>query len=193
MERVHRTINAIFTKMVDENQRNWSELTPYHYCTTFSPFYLLYLREARIPIYLAMANVGEAMPADWDDYVSKMRSRMEQAFQAVLDRLGQAFQRAKQAYDDRAKKLKFKVDDLVWFFCLRKRPRLGQKWQLLTTGPWQIQKVLNSVNYVIRPVGGCDRRVVHVDRLQRYHEVVQDDTNSTSRPRPEGDKLICQP
>ena len=29
VERVYRTINAIFAKMVDENQRNWCELTPY--------------------------------------------------------------------------------------------------------------------------------------------------------------------
>ena len=56
VERVHRTINAIFAKMVDENQRNWCELTPYETLayntsyrssTTFSLFYLLYLREAR--------------------------------------------------------------------------------------------------------------------------------------------------
>ena len=76
VERVHRTINAIFAKMVDENQRNWCELTPYvtfayntsyHSSTTFSLFYLLYLREARIRIDLVMANVGEAVPAVWDD------------------------------------------------------------------------------------------------------------------------------
>ena len=29
VERVHRTINAIFAKMVDKNQMNWCELIPY--------------------------------------------------------------------------------------------------------------------------------------------------------------------
>ena len=71
IERVHDTINAIFAKMVDENQRNWCELTPYvafayntsyHSSTAFSPFYMLYLREARIPIDLALNTVGEAVP-----------------------------------------------------------------------------------------------------------------------------------
>ena len=80
--------------MVDENQRNWCDLTPYvtfafntsyHSSTTFSLFYLLYLRETRIPIDLAMENVSEAVPSDRDDYVSDMRSRMEQAFQTVRD------------------------------------------------------------------------------------------------------------
>ena len=76
VERVHRTINAIFGKMVDENQRNWCEWTPYvtfayntlyHWSTTFSPFYLLHLREARSHIDLVMENVGEVVPTDWND------------------------------------------------------------------------------------------------------------------------------
>ena len=65
-----------------------------------------------------METVGEAVPAEWDDYVTEVLSRMERTFQTVCDQLGQAFQRAKQVYDGRVKKLqKFKVDDLVWFFC----------------------------------------------------------------------------
>ena len=80
IERVHRTINAIFAKMVDENQKNWCKLTPYvafayntsyHSSTAFSPFYLLYLREARIPIDLVMETVDEAVPAKLDDYDGK--------------------------------------------------------------------------------------------------------------------------
>ena len=133
------------------------------------------------------------MPADWDDHVSEMRNLMEQAFQTVRDQFGQAFQRAKQTYDGRVKKLQFKADDLVWFFCPRKRPRLGPKWQLLTSGPWRIEKVLNSVNYMIRRVGRRDRRVVHVDRLQRYDDAAQDGVVLASRPGSEGDSLARQP
>ena len=61
--------------------------TSYHFSTTFCPFYLLYLREARIPIELVMENTGEAVPADWDDYVTEMRKRMKQAFQTVRNQL----------------------------------------------------------------------------------------------------------
>ena len=83
----------------------------------FSPFYLMYLREAGIPIDLVMENVGEAVPADLNDYVTEKRSRMDQVFQTVRDQLSQAFQRAKQVYKSRVKKLQFKVDDLMSFFC----------------------------------------------------------------------------
>ena len=139
-----------------------------------------------------MKNVDEAVPADWDDYVTEMRNRMEQAVKAVRDQLGQALQRAKQAYDGRDKKLQFKGNDLVWFFCPRKRPRLGPRWQLLTTGPWQIENALNSVNYVIRRMGGRNRRVIHVYRLQRYDEEAREGVVQGSKPRPDGDNLTSR-
>ena len=81
----------------------------------------------------------------------------------------------------------------MWFFCPRKRPRLGPKWQLLTTGPWKVERVLNSVNYVIRRVGGRDRRIVHVDRLQRYVEAAPDGVVLASQPRPNCKDLLSRP
>ena len=167
--------------------------TSYHASTAFSPFCLLYLREARISIELAMETVGEAVPAEWDHYVTEMRSRMEKTFQTVRDQLGHAFQRAKQVYYGRVKKLQFKVDDLVWFFCPRKRPRLGPKWQLLTTGPRKVERVLNYVNYVIRRVGGRDGQIVHVDRLQRYVEAAPDDVVLANKPRPNCKDSLIRP
>ena len=64
---------------------------------------------------------------------------------------------------------------------------------MLATGPWQIEQTLNSVKYVIRRVGGRNRRVEHVDRLQRYDKVVQDDTNIARQPRQDGKVLPSQP
>ena len=61
-----------------------------------------------------MECVGDVVPADCIDYVIEMRNRMAMAFNTVRE---QAFQRAKQAYDGRVKKLHFKIGDLVWFFC----------------------------------------------------------------------------
>ena len=177
IERTHRTINSVFAKVVDTNQRNWCEMVPYvtfaynnvfHSSTTFSPFFLLYLREARLPLDLALDNVGEEMPSYSPEYVEVMNERMRSVYKLVRDSLQSAFSRSKQTYDARVKRLKFIEGDLVWYFCPRKQPRLGPKWQLLTTGPWRIQRVINAVNFVIKRVGGKKELVANVDRLRRY-------------------------
>ena len=98
--------------------------TLYHFSTTFSPFYRLYLREARIPIDVVMENVGEAVPADWNDYITEMRSRMDQAFQTVRDQFGRPFRGLTRPTMAVSKKLQFNVDDRVWFFA----PENGLVW-----------------------------------------------------------------
>ena len=163
VERVHRTINSIFAKTVNEDQRNWCEMAPYvafayntayHSSTTFSPFYLLYLREPRLPIDLALENVGEVMPANPIDYVEHVALRMKTGHRIVQESLDCTFGRAKQRYDARVKLLKFKIGDLVWYFCPRRRPCLSPQWQLLATSPWRVIKTVNLVNVVIQKVNG---------------------------------------
>ena len=53
--------------------------------------------------------------------------------------------------------------------------------------------MLNSVNYVIRRVGGRDRRIVHVDRLQRYVEAAPDGVVPASQPRPNCKDSLSRP
>ena len=167
VERVHRTINSIFVKTLNEDQRNLCDMAPYvafaydtayHSSTTFSPFYLLYLREPRLPIDLALANVGEVMPANPVDYVEHVALRVKTVHRIVQESLDCMFGRAKQRYDAWVKPLKFIIGDLVWYFCPRRRPRLSSKWQLLTTGPWRVIKAVNLVNVVIQKVNGQKKR-----------------------------------
>ena len=120
---------------------------------------------------------------------------MEQAFKTVRDQLGQALQRFKQAYDGRIQEATVQSGRPGVVRFPQKTVSSGIEVEIfvLITGPWRLEKVLNSVIYVIRRVGGRDRRVVHVDRLQRYDKAVKDNINFTSRRRPEGDKLPDQP
>ena len=76
---------------------------------------------------------------------------------------------------------------------LQQATAAGPKWQLLTTGPWKVERVLNSVKYVIRRIGGRDRRIVHVDRLQRYVEAAPDGVVLASQLRPNCKDLLSPP
>ena len=76
IERTHRTINAVFAKAIKEHQRNWHEQAKYvcfayntakHSSTTFSPFYLVFLREPRVGINLFLDRLEPAYQ-DSDEY-----------------------------------------------------------------------------------------------------------------------------
>ena len=70
IERTHRTINAVFAKTIKEHQRDWHEQAKYvcfayntakHSSTTFSPFYLVFLREPRVGIDLFPRQIGTSI------------------------------------------------------------------------------------------------------------------------------------
>ena len=92
--------------------------TAYHLSTTFSLFYLLYLREPRLPIDLALENVGEVMPANPVDYVEHVALRIKTAHRIVQESLDCTFERAKQRYDAWVKPLKFTIGISFGIFVL---------------------------------------------------------------------------
>ena len=127
IERVHRTLNAIFAKTIRENQSDWCERAKYvtfayntakHGSTTFSPFYLVFLREPRVGIDLLL-DTKEPAYNNTDEYAEIVRERMQQAYKIVSDQLQVTFERAKRRYDQRVKAVRFKLHEFVWFFCPR--------------------------------------------------------------------------
>lgn len=137
IERVHASINSVFAKIVNQNQRNWCEMVPYvvfsyntayHTSTTFSPFYLMFLRDPVVGLDLLTDKPSPELPDNLDDYTELMAERMRAAYAVVSEQLNCVFSRAKQRYDQRVKSMQFAVGSLVWYYNPRKRPGLGRKW-----------------------------------------------------------------
>ena len=176
IERTHRTINAIFAKTIRENQTDWHEQAKYvcfayntarHSSTTFSPFYLVFLREPRVGIDLFLDR-SEPAYQDTDEYSEVVRERMQKAYQIVSHQLKVTFDRAKRRYDQRVRAVHFPLHSYVWFYCPRLTAGRGRKFKKLTDGPYRIVRIINDVNYVIQKVPGGRLQVCHVDRLIRY-------------------------
>ena len=192
VERVHATMHRCFATTVDENQRNWTDMLPYvtfayntsyHSSTTFSPFYLLYLREPNVAIDLMVDRPTPALPASVDDYALKMAERMRQAYRIVHDQLKCCFSRAKKRYDWRVKALKLEVGTFVWYFTPRRQRHVSPKWALQTTGPFKVTRKLNEVNYVIQKTPKHRSFIVHIDRLRHYEGPEPETWKSTSSER----------
>ena len=156
IERVHRTINAVFAKTIKEHQRDWHEQAKYvcfayntakHTSTTFSPFYLVFLREPRVGIDLFLER-SEPGYQNTDEYSDKVQERMQKAYQIVSDQLKVTFDRAKRRYDQRVHAVHFPLNSYVWYFCPRLTAGRGRKFRKLTDGPFRVVRILNDVNYV---------------------------------------------
>ena len=192
IERVHATINRCFATTIDQDQRNWSDMvgyvtfaynTSYHSSTTYSPFFLVYMREPNLAIDLLIDRPSPALPESTDEYAKVMAERMRKAYEIVNKQLKCSFSRAKRRYDTRIKELQFAVGDSVWYFSPRRRRRISPKWALQTSGPYQILRRLNSVNYVIQRTPKHRAIIVHVDRLRPYRESIRDNIDG---PREQG-------
>ncbi|HSN23382.1 MAG TPA: RNase H-like domain-containing protein, partial [Methylomicrobium sp.] len=195
IERVHATINRCFATTVDSDQRNWSDMVPYvsfayntsyHSSTTYSPFYLLYLREPNLAIDLMIDRPSPVLPNSTDEYAAVMAERMRKAYAVVNDQLKCSFSRAKRRYDLRVKELQLLAGDLVWYFSPRRRRYISPKWALQTSGPYRIVRKLNEVNYAIQWTPRRRPFIVHIDRLRPYEEPIPGNTGAAQEAGPAG-------
>ena len=138
VERVHATINHVFAKTVTESQTNWCEMTlfvvsayncAYHVGTTFSPFFVLFLREPRVSLDLAL-NRGDCNQhyADIDLYTDVVKQRMERAYGIVAESTLVQFDRMNKHYDCRVKETRFSEGQFVWFYSPQTEKRRGSRW-----------------------------------------------------------------
>ena len=201
IERAHGTINAIFAKMVNSDLKDWDEMAPYvtfaynnskHTSTTFTPFYLTYMREARVSLDLLL-DLGVSTYRSTDEYADLVKVRMNKAYEIVAAMQKVVFKRAKKRYDARVKAASFDVGDYVYYFSPKMAPGGGRKFQKLTTGPWKVEKKINSVNYVIVRVSTGRKIIVHIDRITKYHQrpALASETGAATEITPE--KQILTP
>ena len=188
-ERSHATLNKLFATSVQENQKNWTDNLPYvvyayntayHSSTTFSPFYLMFLRQPRIGIDLICDETVEEKISTREEYAMLMRERMQNAYRLVHQHLNTAFERAKRRYDLRVRECQFKGGDLVWYYSPRRYRNRTSKWLLQTSGPYEIVRRINDVNYVIRRSARQSAFTVHVDRLRPYRPSLNEGRENTS-------------
>jgi transposase InsO family protein len=95
VEGVHRTMNILLCKIIDENQKDWSERLPMvvaaynaaqHESTEYSPYYLMYRRAYRTPLDLTL-DTPEVAHQNQSDFIAQLQERIWSAFVTVNKRL----------------------------------------------------------------------------------------------------------
>ncbi len=183
-ERSIRTVNNMLAKVVEEDQRNWDLYvsstcfaynTAVHSSTGYTPSYLEYGRELRLPSDLVMNDHQQTTAGDTrTEYTTELKKRLFKAFECSREILESSHKTQKHYYDRWARGNGYKEGDLVMWKDQKTRNGRCMKLNKLWTGPWKVIKRLGEVVYRIKYVGhgkvGLKRRIVHHNQLKRYYE-----------------------
>jgi hypothetical protein len=178
IERFHATMHGMFAKWVADNQRDWDQKlaaiafaynTSEQESTQFTPFFLQYGREARIPadlVYGMPPDANQLTNSSMPEFVLQQQDTLLEAFALARQHLGVSAERRKRQYDMRSRPREFPVGTWVW--CLIPRFRSGRyrKWQSPYHGPFLVVKQLGSLTYVIQRTARSKPWVAHVDKLK---------------------------
>ena len=179
IERFHGTMHSMLAKLVSDNHRDWDEKLPavaFAYRTSvqesskFTPFFLMYGREARIPADLVYGSLPdtETVP-NIPEFVEKQQDILREAYALTRQHLGSAARRRKNDYDLRTRAQKFPSGSWVWVYVPRRKVGRYPKWQNHYQGPFLVIRQLGPVNYEVQRSPQSKPWVVHVDKLKACH------------------------
>jgi hypothetical protein len=185
-ERYNHTLAAQLTHYVNGNQSDWDEYLPYvvfayrsapHSTTGYSPYYLLFGREARFPIDSVIPIIDDIAFANTDEYVQKLVDRFKALHSTVVNQ-AEGLQQQKQKHNESLTNIPvYDIGSKVLMYT-PKTDKTGQVKKLtpLWRGPYEvIDQYANRLNYKLLKLDKLGRRIprakpkiAHVGRMKPY-------------------------
>ena len=175
MERFNRTLLDMLSTSIKQHHGTWEDHiravcmaynTSVQPTTGFTPFYLMFGRQARIPIDVMFGSspVIETSPST---YAIQLKQSLTAAYGHVRDKMDVTFERQKQHYNKKVHGKPYNVDDYVWLYSPAVPPGQSKKLHHPWSGPFQIVKRLSDATYRIADTSAKrQRHIVHFDRLK---------------------------
>ena len=177
-ERFNSVILDTLSHYANKYQTNWDEYIPaiqFAYRSTpadnsvgFSPFFLLYGREARLPLDVTLKTKTEYSEKTVRDHIHHLVSQLE-VFRAISKQHVQLNQACmKNRYDERASDVQFQVGDTVWLYIPVTQPGLSKKLMKFWSGPYLLVEQTGPVNFRVRNLENNKllSTPVHVNRMK---------------------------
>ena len=133
--------------------------------TGFSPFYLMFGRQPRLPIDLTYGS----MPTKKQyvsEYVKTLNSSLEEAYQNVKHNVTGIQDRQKEQYDKTVRGDAYQVGDLVWLHNPVVPRSQSKKFHRSWIGPYRIIECVSTTNYRIQSLLTRKKVIVHFNRLK---------------------------
>ena len=179
-ERFHRTMKNMIRSVVTEYNDAWDECLPWILFAYreipvetlgFSPFELLFGRDARGPLSLLKSQwkpsaVAKAKP-NVIKFVLDLREKLKKCRDIASDNANQSREKAKLWYDKKARERSYEPGELVLVCLPSKRHPLEARY----CGPYRVVDRVGRVAYVIStPDKRKTQRICHVNMLKAYNE-----------------------
>uniref|UniRef100_A0A3B3I428 Gypsy retrotransposon integrase-like protein 1 n=1 Tax=Oryzias latipes TaxID=8090 RepID=A0A3B3I428_ORYLA len=206
-ERFNRTLLSMLGTLELKHRRQWSrhvsQLVHAYNCTQnettgYSPYRLMFGREARLPVDICFGVPEErGQGLTYTQYVTKLRTDLQQAYNLATEAADKKQQRNKQAHDKHVKEQTLEKGDRVLLrnFGLTGKHKLKEKWK---TMPYIVLERLPHLPvYRVKPERGLGvEKTVHRNHLLPSGSLVrlpvEDETDSVQRPVTRGRLKLSQ-
>ena len=175
VERFNRTLLSMLSKYVHENQKDWdlhlqkvvmAYRTSKHQTTQYTPAYLLFGRELRLPVdVMYKLPENEEIP---DKFVADMRDRFHRIYEMVRKNIGDTQKTMSDYYNRKVQGHPFEEGERVWYFDPRVKKGRSTKLNKPWKGPFVVKKRISDLVYRIQMEGSRYRKVVHFNKLKKY-------------------------
>ena len=173
-ERACSVVKNMLKFYVKDNQKDWDYYLPLvtfsynisvHKTTRYSPFYLLYFREPKLPIDVAMD-----LPRDFK-FGEKYKQSILDCRELVRYRISESQKDNKYIYDKKHRDVEFNVGDLVSLRVPQTQTGLSKKLLCHRRGPYKIIEKHSPLNYSIQEIENPDIvERVHIRRLNKWNQ-----------------------
>ena len=177
VERFNRTLLNMLTTCTEDHPWDWEQNirkvcmaynTSVHPSTGFSPFYLMFGRQARLPVDL-IYGTGPQITDNQSvgEYAASLKNRVSEAFDLVRKNMSQHHVYQKELYDRKVHGQPFSTGDWVRLYSPVVGKGGSRKLHCPWKGPYTVIKKISDVTYRIRNLQvRKDRQVVHFNRLK---------------------------
>ena len=127
VERFNRTLIQMLSTCIEDHPFEWEDHI-HKVCmaynsskqatTGYSPFYLMFGREARLPVDIMYRTPSQKEEVPLAGYVSNLRDLLHEAYERVRENVGEVQERQEQLYNRKVHGEPHKPGALVWLFNL---------------------------------------------------------------------------
>ena len=148
VERANRTVQNVLAAYVSDHQRDWDCILAQtqlasnisqHSSTGYTPYFLLFGREARLPLSILVDLPAPHAPESLSQYAVNLRERQLEAYDRVREQLGASHRLQKEFYDRSAAATALRIGDQVWLHTPAVKKGRTAKFSRPWSGPWRIK------------------------------------------------------